>query len=81
MGQALCTCSECGVSVRRDDGPFAPPSDAPKRIQFTSGVGALLSLDFCNDCFVHALNGAQRRAEFLKAPPNQTAPTEPETLP
>lgn len=68
MGQALCTCSECGASVRRDDGPLASPTDAPKRIQFTSGVGALLSLDFCNDCFTVALEASQRRVELLRAP-------------
>lgn len=68
MGQALCTCSECGASVRRDDGPLAAPTDAPKRIQFTSGVGAVLSLDFCNDCFAQALHGAQRRVELMSEP-------------
>lgn len=75
MGQALCTCSECGASVRRDDGPLAPPSEAPKRIQFTSGVGALLSLDFCNDCFAVALKTAQRRVELEPLAP---APSQPE---
>lgn len=67
MGQALCTCSECGTAVRRDDGPLALPSEQPKRIAFTSGAGALLSLDFCNDCFASALEGAQRRVTFTRA--------------
>ena len=67
MGVALCTCSECGNAVRRDDGPLAAPSEQPKRICFNVGAGAILTLDFCNDCFTSALEGAQHRVSMRKA--------------
>jgi hypothetical protein len=60
--QSLCTCSECGTSVRRDDGPLAPAPEKPKRIIFQAAVGPVLTLDFCDPCFALALEGAQRRA-------------------
>ncbi len=47
----LCKCSECGGSVRRDDGPLAPPQEQPKRLALFVGPLAVKTLDFCNECF------------------------------
>lgn len=64
MGVALVTCSECGESVRRDDGALSPASEQPKRVVLTSGSQPVYTLDYCNGCFAGVLLSLDQRQQL-----------------
>lgn len=67
MGLAICTCSECGTSMRRDDGAIVPPSEQPKRLALSVGPIAVFTLDYCNECFEDVKAGLEGRVRALSS--------------